>query len=182
MRAWWVGAMLMAACAVARAAEVNVAATHPANEPTSRPATRPNPLANPVSAVTYMFELIGKQDFAQLHDVSFERATATELREQCQQVLAALQHGFTVRTLDSASEGNVASVICQFSTARGTPQPPFSIIAVQRFDDWRVCVGALGPSKLTPGERENLAVVVKWRAQRLAELSATTQPAGTPSR
>jgi hypothetical protein len=157
-----------------------IAATQPASAPvtapTSRATTRPNPLADPTAAVTRLVELIQQENFDEARGLSLHSMTATEVRKAYAAMVTGMHNGGRIEIIETHRADPVAMVLCRWVSPKKVNI--FGMIAVQRYDDWKVQVGPLNKRRLTEGESNAMLKLDEIIAPRVKELqaAAATQP------
>ena len=138
------------------------------------------PLETPDQTIVRMFELMQKQDLAGVRAMLGDPPPPDRLRSEVALVADRMNGGAKWQIMDSRTEGVAAVVIFRTTFADGkeefTPLP-----LVNRYDRWRVLMGALNPKKLTAGERTGINRLAPWTEQRMNELRGvpTTKPGAT---
>ena len=185
MRLTWVLIWMGGSIAQISAAQ---AQTPPATAPTTttRPTSRAEPLAQPVTAVEYLISVLKKEDFSAIREVNLQQATTSELREVYGPAIKQLRAGGKIVVVDSNKSGTCAMVICRLIDRNENTQSVFSLITIQRFDQWKVEWGKPNLLRMTRGERDTLIRLAEWSQSRLKELrtlwiESTTKPAAVPA-
>jgi hypothetical protein len=138
------------------------------------------PTDTPDQTITKLFELMQKQDVAGVRAMLADPPSPERLRTEVAMVAERLSGGAKWEILHSRTEGVAAVVIFRTNFPDGkeefTPLP-----LVNRYERWRVLMGALNPKKLTAGERTGINRLAPWTEQRMNELRGvpTTKPGAT---
>ena len=158
--------------ATTRASAADLGSASAAREPTD----------SPDQTVTKLFELMQKQDVAGVRAMLADPPEPEWLRTEVSMIAERINTGAKWEIVNSRTEGVAAVVIFRTKFADGkeefTPLP-----LVNRYDRWRVLMGALNAKKLTPGERSSINRLGPWAEQRLNELRGlpTTTSATKPA-
>jgi hypothetical protein len=99
------------------------------------------------------------------------------LTQQVRGIARTLRGGATWEIIESKARKTAAVVLYKSRYPDGTVvvQPA---LLLNRYDRWKLVLGALNPKRLTPVEREDVRLVTDWAANRLKEFQAATRPAG----
>ena len=146
---------------------------------------------DPVSAVRHFLELCGAKEvpeLAPMRAMVVEPPPTDELAQTLDRIRKRLLLGTTWEIVNSQKRGHAAAVIYK-TTYRGRSRGGKFTLYQGRDDRWRVIIGELTPSRYTPGEKEQMALVAAWSNERLTELNAalaasrpaTTQSAAAPA-
>ena len=169
-------------------APTTIAATETTTRPTDPPggsgAAAADPSNTPDQAVNRLFELMQKQDVSGVRAMLADPPPLDRLRSEVALVAERIDRGATWAIVHSRTEGVAAVVIFRTRFPDGreefTPLP-----LVNRYDRWRVLMGALNPKKLSPGEVSSMNKLTGWTTERMNELrgvptTTTTTTTTTP--
>ena len=159
-----------------------LADTAPPATAATKPASRPvDPLETPTSALEFVFKRIRAEDVDGVRDAVIDPPPANQLAPAIHRIASNLSRGATWTVVESKVQGTAAAVLYRSKYLSGNEEVQPALL-LNRYDRWKMVLGALDPKRLTSIERQDIRVVMEWAKDRMKAYPAvTTQPTSQPT-